>query len=81
VASGKILCYVPDVWVPEATGLIKENMAVLWANDGERSYPGLGFERGRVEHPVRNENTNMIGFSPGNEKLILWPGYVRVMRI
>jgi hypothetical protein len=27
----------------------KENMAVLWANDGKQSYPDLGFERGRVD--------------------------------
>jgi hypothetical protein len=27
----------------------KENMIVLWASDGRQSYPGLGFERGRVD--------------------------------
>jgi hypothetical protein len=55
VAPGKILCYIPNVWVPESTGLVKENMAVLWANDGKRSYPSLGFEQGWVEGPVTNE--------------------------
>jgi hypothetical protein len=38
----------PNVWVPKATGPVKENVAVLWANDGKWSYPGLGFERGWV---------------------------------
>jgi hypothetical protein len=33
---------------------------VLWANDGKRCYPNLGFERGRVEGPVRNEKLKHI---------------------
>jgi hypothetical protein len=52
VALVKLLCYVPNLWVLEATRLVKENKAVLWANDGKLSYPGLGFERGRVEGPM-----------------------------
>jgi hypothetical protein len=44
VASGKILRSNPNVWVLEATRSDKENMAVLWANDGKWSYLGLGFE-------------------------------------
>jgi hypothetical protein len=81
VALGKIIRYVPNVWVHEATALVKENMAILWANDRKRSYPGLGFERGWVdESRGETKKSNTTDFSPGNEKPILWTGYVRVMR-
>jgi hypothetical protein len=30
--------------------------------------------------PVRNENSNTSGFSPGNEKLVMWLGYSRVRK-
>jgi hypothetical protein len=56
-------------------------MLVLWANDRKRSYPGLGFERGFLDRSrCETKNSYMTGFSPSNEKLVLWLGYVPVMR-
>jgi hypothetical protein len=41
------------------TGLLsgKENIAVLWANDGKQSYLDLGFERGRVDGSGEKQKT------------------------
>jgi hypothetical protein len=43
---GKTLRYVPNVWVPEATGPVNSRERKIWQFCGqmrEKSYPGLGF--------------------------------------
>jgi hypothetical protein len=35
----------------------KENMAILWANDGKQSYPDLGFEQGWVDGSSEKRKT------------------------
>jgi hypothetical protein len=45
----------------EASRLVKENMVVLWADDGKWSYPRLGIERGRVEGPMREKIQTRLG--------------------
>jgi hypothetical protein len=47
----------------------------------KKSYPGIGLERGWVDRSRwEMKNSNMSGFSLGNETLVTWLGYGRVWK-